>query len=80
MRLTVWTGHPDVADGEGEKHWGGMSRANVGDVSADVPVVGVDGFEVCAARGPVVKGLMSGKGAAINLISFPGCKDTGATV
>ena len=42
---------PDVADGDGEEDWRGFFRAGVGDVFADVPAVGVDGFGGLAGEG-----------------------------
>jgi len=53
VRLAVGAGLPDVADGEREQDGCGAFGARVGDVFADVPAIGVDGFGAAAGEGDV---------------------------
>lgn len=48
---------PDIADGDSEEERRGFFRTGVGDVSADVPAVGVDGFNAFAGEGAGGEGL-----------------------
>lgn len=52
--FAVWSVFPDVADGEGKEDGGGTLGAGLGDVFAEVPSVGVDGFEVTVGEGDVL--------------------------